>query len=528
MNFQTSKDLVKDLLAKRAGPFSPLTKLFAPHLDLLRIQTGLKDGTIPEIIFNAENNLYGRGKCEICEKETKLYVARGGWAKYCGKVCMNSKDGSRHKNSEVTKQINGTSIGASSIREKAEKTCVERYGVNNPSLAKEVQEKRAAAFYTRFGTNTPLKHAGTQQKIKSTMIAKYGGTGNGSLLIGKKITDSKRLSILHELSIRLPEWSINTSVANWDGCQGSPLSITHNCGNTIEKWVWTGRNLFDPICPKCHASKPQKKIIDLLNSLRIQYDVNDRKIISPKELDIVIPSKNLAIEINGLYWHGELAGKDKKYHLTKTEEAAAVNYQLIHLTDRDIIEKWCAVEMMLKAKLGLLPKQHARKLCVKELSATSANEFLKKYHLQSYAKSSIKLGLVDMNGDIISVATFGKSRFDNKENWELIRFASTAAVRGGASKLIKAFQKMVGHGKLISFADRRWSQGNLYETLGFKLECKTSPGYWYFNQTEFHHRTKFQRHKIKEHPELTEWSAMQKLGWDRIWDCGSLKYSLSF
>ena len=34
------------------------------------------------------------------------------------------------------------------------------------------------------------------------------------------------------------------------------------------------------------------------------------------ELDVYIPSKHIAIEYNGIYWHSELNGKNKNYHLT--------------------------------------------------------------------------------------------------------------------------------------------------------------------------------------------------------------------
>ena len=43
---------------------------------------------------------------------------------------------------------------------------------------------------------------------------------------------------------------------------------------------------------------------------------NSRTIISPKELDIYIPQKNLAIEYDGLYWHDE-NHVENKYHLNK-------------------------------------------------------------------------------------------------------------------------------------------------------------------------------------------------------------------
>jgi hypothetical protein len=44
---------------------------------------------------------------------------------------------------------------------------------------------------------------------------------------------------------------------------------------------------------------------------------NTRNVIPPYELDIFIPEKNLAIEYCGLYWHSDIKGKSKDYHLNK-------------------------------------------------------------------------------------------------------------------------------------------------------------------------------------------------------------------
>jgi hypothetical protein len=54
---------------------------------------------------------------------------------------------------------------------------------------------------------------------------------------------------------------------------------------------------------------------------RIQEPIifNSRKIISPKELDIFIPAYNLAIEINGLYWHSYNKLESKNFHLNQSD-----------------------------------------------------------------------------------------------------------------------------------------------------------------------------------------------------------------
>ena len=76
--------------------------------------------------------------------------------------------------------------------------------------------------------------------------------------------------------------------------------------------------------------------------------------------------------------------------------------------------------------------------------------------------------------------TFGKPRFTKGANWELIRYCTIGSfsVVGGASKLLSYFRKH-NSGSIITYADRRWSIGNLYEKLGFTFIGNSEPNYYY-------------------------------------------------
>jgi hypothetical protein len=65
--------------------------------------------------------------------------------------------------------------------------------------------------------------------------------------------------------------------------------------------------------------------------------------------------------------------------------------------------------------------------------------------------------------------TFSKPRFNRNYEYELVRFASKLGcqVIGGASKLLKYFERNYNPKSLISYADRRYSNGKLYYSLGF-------------------------------------------------------------
>ena len=81
----------------------------------------------------------------------------------------------------------------------------------------------------------------------------------------------------------------------------------------------------------------------------------------------------------------------------------------------------------------------------------------------------------------------------------------------------------------MSFADRRMSNGDLYLKSGWQLTGVSNPCYWYFKNKQMYHRSNFMKHKLKKYPEfdqnLTEWEMMIKMGYDRVWDCGNLKFT---
>jgi hypothetical protein len=98
---------------------------------------------------------------------------------------------------------------------------------------------------------------------------------------------------------------------------------------------------------------------------------------------------------------------------------------------------------------------------------------------------------------------------------------------GGASKLWSYFVKNHNPKSVITYADRRYSDGTFYEKIGFKKIGISKPNYFYFKNTiNLLSRLNFQKNKLSGKLEkfdacLTEWENMQLNGYDRIWDCGN-------
>lgn len=292
-------------------------------------------------------------------------------------------------------------------------------------------------------------------------------------------------------------------------------------------------------CYKCNTNGTSKGEQSLLDSVRaasseLYFIERDRHLISPYELDILSENKKLAIEYCGLYWHSELAGKDKKYHLNKLDMCTKKGYNLITVFEDEWVNKREIVESRLLNLLGSkdLKTIYARKCVIKEITPSEARVFCEQNHLQGYTGSRIKLGAY-YNGELVSVMTFAKPSISKGSNpnelgtWELSRFCSKLNYRviGIASKLLKHFERNYDWNRIFSYADRRWSTGNVYEKIGFNLVGNTKPNYWYFKKANRVHRFSL-RKKPEEPKNTTEWILRQAEGWNRIWDCGNLKYEI--
>lgn len=316
------------------------------------------------------------------------------------------------------------------------------------------------------------------------------------------------------------------------------------CNNVFEQYH---QSYFR--CFTCHPrirSKYEEEIYEWLRQELPQSTVvqrNNRIILSTgQELDFYMPDLKVAIEFNGLYYHSEyLGGKLPNYHLEKTKLCQTLGIRLIHIFEDEWVFKNELVKQKILRIMGVNTSKSifARKCTIKELSMKESSDFLNVYHIQGADKAKIRLGLV-YNGEIVGVMTFSRpnaSRGVNntQSSFELSRYATSYeySVVGGASKLLKHFIKNYGPETIVSYADLRWSDpnSNMYDKIGFSLTKVSPPSYWYFkiNDLKRYHRFNFTKKATVKMGGLqtnTEWENMKLLGYDRIWDCGSLRYEM--
>ena len=309
--------------------------------------------------------------------------------------------------------------------------------------------------------------------------------------------------------------------------------------NEMSKLYYQNDNLLNS---NSWRSKYEDELCNLLKSFNIEYIPNHKKF--GFDLDIYCPNNNIAIEFNGLYYHSVNGGspKGKNYHLNKTKNCEKIGIHLIHIFE----DEWNNKNEIVISRLKNLFKKnenivYARNCIIQELDYQTASKFIEINHIQgSLTTSRINLGLF-FNDDLISVMTFGLPRkstgktIKDQNEFELQRFCNKLnySVIGGASKLLKHFEKTYNVSKIFSFADRRWTSAikkSLYDELGFVKTSFGEPNYWYLiepmKRTSRYSYTKNEilRKFPDVDPNLSEWDIMLELGFDWIWDCGSMRY----
>ena len=280
-------------------------------------------------------------------------------------------------------------------------------------------------------------------------------------------------------------------------------------------------------------SKQEKELGKFLKTVVSKIIPSDKELLSGLEIDYFLPEHKIAIEYNGGYWHSDVF-KEKRYHLKKTKEVEEKGSRLIHIWDHDWVHKRKVVESIITNALGKNKERiYARKTELREINNKDTTEFLKSNHLQGSSVSKYRYGLFN-NGELVSVMTFSSLRratgLEGKEgSYELIRFCNkiNTSVVGGASKLYNHFIKEVCPKMVLSYANRDWATGDLYEKLGFTFKGYTEPGYFYTKSKYKFSRYNFQKHKLVREgadPSLTEYQIMLNDGYFRVWDTGNLKY----
>lgn len=435
---------------------------------------------------------------------------------------------------------------------KSRKTSLKNWGFDNPMKSRLVKGKLIESVKSKYGVDWYSKTDDWSVKFKETSLKKWGVDNPSKSEIIKGDIRGKNSSFVKSKSFRekskqKKQRNTYKKYANQlpsdykvISYHNSAFEIKHSfCGEefTITKGLLYNRLKKNKIiCTSCNpiniqTSSFEIEIGNFLEEMSIVHNKRDRKVLNGLELDYYIPSKKIAIECNGVYWHNELF-KPNDYHLNKTKMCLDKGIQLLHIWEDDWLKKSDIVKSIIKNKLNVIGHQnriYARKCIIKEVKKEEYKEFLEKNHIQGYASSSYKIGLYK-NGKLVSLMTFGWRRTNGKREYELIRFCNKINynIIGGASKLFKYFLKNKKEiQSVVSYADISIFNGNLYNKLGFIKKSLSKPNYFWVVDGERKHRYNYSKRKLVQKgfdTNKTEVEIMNDLGYWRVFSTGQEKW----
>lgn len=191
------------------------------------------------------------------------------------------------------------------VKEKIKQTNLERYGVACSLHNEDIAKKSKSTILTKYGVEHPLQNEQIKEKVKQTCIQKYNVTNPmKDITIVTKVKKSlKQVNYLKNLD-RFKKYVVPCfSIDEFDGAKYYNKQYKWKC-------VKCGNEFYDtcyshiPRCLNCYPLKTgnsfyQKEILNFIQSIYTGKIIeNDRELIKPYELDIVIPEFKLAIEFN--------------------------------------------------------------------------------------------------------------------------------------------------------------------------------------------------------------------------------------
>lgn len=495
MDYKSEKQFILNLWINNPRQATHIIK--KKSFELFTHINNVRGSTFSEKCFKFVYNIE-TPKCTVCNINSPKYLDfNRGYREFCSIKCMS--------NSEKISQIK-------------QKTIFNKYGVKHFSKTSEYRSKFETTCLQRYGVKNP----GQRSDVLTSRSRKKQRTYWNSLC--EKIKDKS-----------IPEHSFDQYTHVRDKLL--PWKCV-KCNITFNSHLFG----YLPECPDCYP-KPlpgsQSNVeTDILSEIRKFYHgeiiENSRKIIAPKELDIFLPNYNLAIEVNGVYWHGN-DKVDVNYHRQKYLSCENKGISLLMVTDHDWKVNRELVINMIKHRMyhnfdRCIPAKYTT---AANISFSEADLFLKKHHISGGCRGKYYIGLYH-NNNLVAVSVFGKNRFSkngNKTEYELIRFALSGLIAGALGKMISFLKKHTVITAIETYADLRYGNGNVYIRNNFKYVKDTKPGYWYYLDDKIYHRLSWTKKKLVTlgfDPALTETQIMLQRKAIKIYDCGHKLYRIEY
>lgn len=540
-------------------------KIFNYESVILSELTFEKEGYYPDA-WGPTSNKYVWATCRTCGQPSRI-----------SKNNFNKAGSACHKACKIEVQSQDSPFKKEEVREKARKTNLERYGVEsanqNPEIAKKISEARlmeecknkiAQTNIKKYGCVNVFQNEEIKEKIKQTNLEKYGvpvALQNETIKEKSVQTTKERYGKDNVMQV---EEIKDLARKNFDKAVKNNVSGAYNNDNFLTGEIfWNEIEQGVPlpeICKKYDMKygtiastlshdkfkekfrklytyprhQKQNALKEILNRWGIEVLTDDKNIISPLELDIYVPDLNFAIEFNGSYWHSEACCEPKqarKKQYRKTIKCREKGIRLFHIFESTWDNREKQILGFIKSILGKNTESVGARQCA--ISYDPCPEFIENNHIQGNPGRILQFFNLVYNDEIVATMTASRHHRQGTDSKNIILsrlcFKNEYNIKGGSERLFSAFKawsKEQGYENIVSFSDNAYTEGGVYNRLGFTMEKEYGPDYFYWDVNRNCYVSKQSQQKSKtgcpEGMTEREWCLERKLY--RIWDCGKKRW----
>lgn len=284
---------------------------------------------------------------------------------------------------------------------------------------------------------------------------------------------------------------------------------------------WLGKQLkVDGIYDEYRGiiSNEHMQINNYLDSISVVYKNNNRKIIAPYEIDMVLENQNIGIEFHGLYYHSTKHTKDYTYHYRKYKLAKDKGYQLIQI----FADEWYIKPDIVKTKLKLLLSHNplVNNYEIKKISENKQIKFCNNNHLEGHGTGKINYAIFVDN---ILTSLINVSTKDNID-YTIERFCTTRC-NSDFKLLFDYFKLKHSFRNVYSSIELRWDSdlNNIFIDNNFKDNGYSKISYSY--TSNFTERiNKEAMHKSIKNLNENKHEYFLKNKFYKVYDCGRRNY----
>ena len=290
-------------------------------------------------------------------------------------------------------------------------------------------------------------------------------------------------------------------------------------------------------CRRCwhssRSSKGEREIGDYIRSLGFKVDNNAIVDNVSGEIDLEVTKPcgdKVYIDFHSTWYHGDEINPSPLHHTRKLEQ---INGKFLYIQIME--DEWALRKEIVKTRLAHVlgvsgSVVYARHTKVRKVSWAEAKNFYEEHHLQGSPNNTSDNWGLYKDKELLACISFSKPRFTKDVDVELLRFASVGSVVGGFSKLLKNYLRQHPEVETIgTYADRMWSEGEVYGKQGFEFKGHTKPGYSWYKGLNRVSRYDAQKHKLKNwlesfDPNLSEDKNMRAAGYWRVYNAGNTRW----